>query len=76
MTDKQILEKVDEAMKLGRKQALEQIKNRLEKMPFYFGTTFHGETIKTVDVDKVIEMLDEAIKEVEHGALFDETNGR
>lgn len=42
---------------------VEQIKNRLEKMPFYFGTTFHGETIKTVDVDKVIKMLDEAIKE-------------
>lgn len=57
-------------------EVVEQIKNSLEKMPFYFGTTFHGETIKTVDVDKVIEMLDEAIKEVEHGALFDKTNGR
>jgi len=29
MTDKQILEKVDEAMKLGRKQAFEEIKAEL-----------------------------------------------
>ncbi len=32
MTDKQILEKVDEAMKLGRKQALEEIYQELREL--------------------------------------------
>lgn len=32
MTDKQILEKVDEAMKLGRKQALEEIYEELRNL--------------------------------------------
>ena len=35
MTDKQILEKVDEAMKLGRKQALEEIYQEIRDLFIY-----------------------------------------
>ena len=35
MTDKQILEKVDEAMKLGRKQALEEVYEKIRDLYNY-----------------------------------------
>lgn len=41
MTDQQILEKVDEAMKLGRKQALEEVYERIRDL-FNFRIRIHN----------------------------------
>ncbi len=64
MTDKQIIEKVDEAMKLGHKQALEEIKaelsaeidaHRMLAQGFAPSAWDRGYIAAIVDVKKAIE---------------------
>lgn len=51
MTDKQILEKVDEAMKLGRKQALEEVYEEI-RILYNYQIQIHNRDYDNADDEK------------------------
>ena len=51
MTDKQILEKVDEAMKLGRKQALEEVYEEIRDL-FNFRIRIHNRDYENAESEQ------------------------
>lgn len=51
MTDEQILQKVDEAMKLGRKQALEEVRAEIAELN-------NIDYVKPVTVEEILKVID------------------